>query len=567
MDDPSSLPSSLSHFAPGSEPPGATFPADFADEFARPEAYNKHLYRPNTYLHKWWARRCGGTFRFILKHLVQDPARRDYYLPGGLEGKIILDPLLGCGTTLHEAIRLGANVIGADIDPIPVLQARATLSPVPLAELERAFAMFMEELSRRLSPYFQTSCPECGRPTPLIYTLHGQEQACGCGAAVIIDSAVLRNQSDGSQIVISRQCGRVHTVRGPEDDHACPGGRSGPTIREKRTRVCPDCAEPLRERRELPYHARFAPLAIAGRCPAHGFFVRTRSPADLELMRRADQLRPHLASKPADFVVVPGPKSGDLINHGVGTYLDLFSSRQLLYLSTAVELLGQLDRLTRLHLGLLVSTSAEFNSMLCGYKGGSRRRPGAICHTFSLHAYSFPFTALENNPVYPGRTSGSLEGLFHRRIRRACQWAAQPTERIIRDGKAVGVVPIWGEVDAGCEVHRPAELAAETRRFRLIQRSSVHLDLEPGSVDHIVTDPPYLDNVQYGDLSAFFRLRLRRLLPGEATWDYDLSESAVEQPGDGSTQYERVLGAILAECRRVLKPTGRLVFTFHHWSP
>lgn len=30
--------------------------------------------------------------------------------------------MMGGGTILHEAIRLGANVIGYDIDPIPVLQ-------------------------------------------------------------------------------------------------------------------------------------------------------------------------------------------------------------------------------------------------------------------------------------------------------------------------------------------------------------------------------------------------------------------------------------------------------------
>ena len=102
------------------------FPIEFANEIAKIESYNKHLYRPNTYLHKWWARRCGSTFRLILKHLAENSDNRNYYAPGGLEGKIILDPMMGGGTTLHESIRLGANVIGVDIDPIPILQARAT---------------------------------------------------------------------------------------------------------------------------------------------------------------------------------------------------------------------------------------------------------------------------------------------------------------------------------------------------------------------------------------------------------------------------------------------------------
>src|SRR5437762_13241399 len=95
-----------------------SFPEEAANELAKLESYNKNLFRPNTYLHKWWARRSGVTFRFILKQLVPDAARRDYYAPGGLEGITVLDPMMGGGTTLHEAIRLGANVIGYDLDPI-----------------------------------------------------------------------------------------------------------------------------------------------------------------------------------------------------------------------------------------------------------------------------------------------------------------------------------------------------------------------------------------------------------------------------------------------------------------
>jgi len=36
------------------------FPEKFSDELSRMEAFNKHLFRPNTYLHKWWARQFGS---------------------------------------------------------------------------------------------------------------------------------------------------------------------------------------------------------------------------------------------------------------------------------------------------------------------------------------------------------------------------------------------------------------------------------------------------------------------------------------------------------------------------
>ena len=40
-----------------------SFDVGFADRLARYETYNKHHYRPNTYLHKWWGRRCGSKSR------------------------------------------------------------------------------------------------------------------------------------------------------------------------------------------------------------------------------------------------------------------------------------------------------------------------------------------------------------------------------------------------------------------------------------------------------------------------------------------------------------------------
>lgn len=130
------------------------FPEEFVSDLSRQEMFNKHLFRPNTYLHKWWARRCGSTFRTILKQFAANRECRDYYAPGGLEGLTVLDPMMGGGTTLHEAIRLGANVIGADIDPIPIVQARASLTQVELTGLRAAFNGFVSSTKNCLTCHF-----------------------------------------------------------------------------------------------------------------------------------------------------------------------------------------------------------------------------------------------------------------------------------------------------------------------------------------------------------------------------------------------------------------------------
>ncbi|MEJ2748345.1 MAG: hypothetical protein P8183_10625, partial [Anaerolineae bacterium] len=398
------------------------FPIDFANQIARLETYNKHYYRPNTYLHKWWARRCGSTFRLILKQLVADETQRDYYAPGGLEGKVILDPMMGGGTTLHEAIRLGANVLGADLDPIPVLQARASLSTLKLVDLEQAYRRFFRALQTELADYFTTSCPECQRDTAtstssvqaVRFTLYALRRHCNCGPALFVDSLVLRQETDGTTI---RLCPACHAVLIGDEPCACGGQSDKLPLYEKRRRTCPDCGQRYEDEMATPFYARYEPLVVVGRCREHGLFFKNLDEADWEVWQKAEGQRPFLFPNRADFNIEQGRKSRQLILRGIDNYLDLFSSRQLIYLQQAIKRLPQFEPLIRLNLGLLISTSLEYNAMLSGYKGKNKRRAGAIRHTFSHHAYSFPYTAVENNPVYPRKSSGTLQRLFEANVR------------------------------------------------------------------------------------------------------------------------------------------------------
>jgi putative DNA methylase len=552
------------------------FDVAFANAIAKLESYNKHHYRPNSYLHKWWARRCGSTFRLILKQLAEDEAARDYYAPGGLAGKIILDPMMGGGTTLHEAIRLGANVIGADLDPIPVLQARATLTDMPLAELERAYEQLERALRAELDPYFLTHCPACATAVPLRFVLYGLRRQCACGPVLVVDSLVVRQESDGSVIHLCPQ--RHDILRDGQVVSRASTAEPLPLV-EKGDQVCAACNGRYANDLTIPFYARYQPLVIVGRCRnkqcEQTLFFKAPDQADREVWRQAEAARAALPFDPANFAIEPGRKSVHLQRRGVAHYLDLFSSRQLLYLAAVRRQLQQFEGTVRLNLALLVSTSLEFNAMLCGYKGKGKRRAGAIRHVFAHHAYALPYTAVENNPLYYRKSSGTLAKLFHARIRRGRQWAQAPRERVLPSPSSVlhppssnRFVEITGELDTGQEVESAAELAEGSRRFLLLQGSSTELALADNSVDFIVTDPPYFDSVQYSDLAAFFRVWLRQLLPDAADWGYDVAESAVDPHKlDRESRYAELLAGIFHECARVLRADGRFIFTFHHWNP
>jgi hypothetical protein len=548
------------------------FDTAFANKIARLESYNKHLYRPNTYLHKWWARRCGSTFRLILKQLTPDEAHRGYYAGGGLEGVVICDPMMGGGTVIHEAIRMSANVIGVDIDPIPVLQARASLSKLGVGDIEGPFFEILARLEQELGPLFLSSCPVCEAPVPLRYTLYGYRRHCLCGPTLHVDSLILRHEGDQQTRSLCDHCHQVH-VGEYCPDHQLPPRT--PPLYEKRVQSCPKCRESFTDDLDRPYYERYQPLVVVGKCVEHGLFFKGVEQGDTALVDQADSQRDGLAFS-VDLSISPGPKSNSLLRRKIAAYDELFSSRQLLFLHVVIGHLKQIDPAIRLYLALLFSTAMEFNSMLCGYKGTQKRRAGAIRHAFSHHGYSFPYTALENNPIYPGQSSGTLRKLYHDRVVRAKTWAKRPKERNVQGGDKKYLF-INGEVDAGTEVTEPAGLQHGTRRFFLSQGSATSLNVADGSVDFIVTDPPYYDSIEYSDLSAFFRVWLRQfvgpnMLP-EIRWNYDKryfgeQQSELEPQEQTYHDFLQMMSGIFAECTRVLrKDHGRLVFTFHHWQP
>lgn len=76
--------------------------------------------------------------RFFIEHLTQ-------------KGEIILDPMMGSGTTVVEAMLLGRKGIGFDIDPLAVSISRTKTTPVSPNEIERGYLELRDKVRHILA--------------------------------------------------------------------------------------------------------------------------------------------------------------------------------------------------------------------------------------------------------------------------------------------------------------------------------------------------------------------------------------------------------------------------------
>ncbi len=273
-----------------------------------------------------------------------------------------------------------------------------------------------------------------------------------------------------------------------------------------------------------------------------------------------------------------GAKTRDLHNRDYRRWTDLFNDRQLLALGALLRAIRAVeDPLARQYLALTFSAALEFNAMFCSYKGADPRGPGAVRHLFSHHAFVHPGEPLENNPLGTRpRQSGTFPYLFEYRLRKALEYKTAPVERVIGDdGTVARKTTVDGEAIGGAPASSVADLLSKDRTHYLHCGDSATLDVPADlTVDAVVTDPPYFDSVQYGELADYFYVWLRRALAADFPDAFDAASvvSAAETVGNRTREksiadYGRRLERVFETCADVLAPDGPLVFTFHHKDP
>ncbi len=75
------------------------------------------------------------------------------------QGELVLDPMVGSGTTLVEARLMGRNAIGYDLDPLAHLIAQVKSSPISDEEIQKAYTAVIERTRNDLAVIKSGSMP------------------------------------------------------------------------------------------------------------------------------------------------------------------------------------------------------------------------------------------------------------------------------------------------------------------------------------------------------------------------------------------------------------------------
>ncbi len=151
---------------------------DIISELSQVESGKRQHYRPIYSLHKWWARRPGALFRSIILLAGKPDLRKSlftfvreaetvsefsaYFDSHDLNSTIVFDPFMGGGTTLIEANRLGAKVIGCDVNPVSYWIVREALKQVDTRKLNDYFRALEQQAGERIKMLYRTTCSLCG---------------------------------------------------------------------------------------------------------------------------------------------------------------------------------------------------------------------------------------------------------------------------------------------------------------------------------------------------------------------------------------------------------------------
>lgn len=571
----------------------STFPIADVNRIAEMEStgFGRRHYRPVYVMHKWWARRLGSIFRTILLYsLAEEKSDRGLWnqYPNEIDfsEKVVLDPMMGGGTTVAEALRFGCNVIAGDLNPVSWFIVKKQIEDIDPDLLRAALVQLEKDFGSELRQYYRTNCPECGSPADGIYYFNCKIVSCpDCAREIPLMRNFLLAKSlvNDSNLVICPQCWDIFETKSAKNDAKCLncGTRFNPKATKftsGRQYFCQNRnCKPRKivdwiKENSMPKERMYAVEFHCKKCGAegnpklkNGRGYKVPDDDDLHLFELAkEEFSQKENQLPIPDTVIPlGVETRRALNHGYFRFRDMFNERQLLNLGKIYQWILELnDWKIKEFLILAFSNSLKYNNKFAKYNATR----GFITDIFRTHSYSPSMAPVEANCYDTPRGRGAFTA-FVNLVIEGKEYCRAPFERVYQEDSLVKVPsgkPIISSLAASYN-----ELGQD-RKVLLQCGSSERIAVPDNVADAVITDPPYYGNVMYSELSNFFYVWLKLGLQGRydwfrdelVPWEEEIIENRVQEKG--KQDFLAGLTRVFSESNRILKDDGLFVFTFHH---
>ena len=312
------------------------------------------------------------------------------------------------------------------------------------------------------------------------------------------------------------------------------------------------------------------------------------------IQSRLTQLQPHwdAANILPDETKTPGDDDRP-ITYGMSPWRQMFSPRQQLAHGSCVQAFqelvdadraaGELTEIRKIawcYVALALDKLIDYNSLLSTWIPSD----GRVGHTFADKSFAMVWSYAEMAVTIQGLgLDWALADVFNC-ISHLNQMAghAQPGQSEYNNLESSPQTELLDATSPQELLNRPA--AAPTSLISMA--AAQELNLSAASVDAIIFDPPYHNNVNYAELSDFFYVWLKRTVGyvyPELCQPYltDKVNEAIASPARfkeaaaargqsaarlATADYEGKMREIFRECRRVIKPDGIMTVMFTHKS-
>lgn len=493
---------------------------------AAAELTNREKHSPVVSSYRWWARRPHSVMGGLLDAAVEKYG----------SDLVVADPFSGGGTVTFEAAKRGIRTYAQDLYPWPARGLAAALTPCDPEELRAGGRAVLNAVASESSAYKNVSTgAELTHilRVRVVSCLACEQQTYDFPSALI--SVLSRSVGETQAYFGCRACGQVCLRRRDAASFGCPScGHRWST-----SHAAPGCAHCKHEQFEL---ATWHPVLV-------------QELYWLDEQPRA-RLRPVAAEDPValdDVSEVPsalseaipnGVETKRLLANGFRVWADLYSARQITVLNRALHAVQTLNasQAVRDRLAFAVLGAAEMPALLSRWDRFHLKPFEGMAN----HRYTSTPLCVEANLLSPvGR------GTLVKRLEKVAlghEWLFQ--DRVSLPKVVSSTTSRRGRRHSDWDV--------------LVTTGSSSKQLLPDrSVNVVLTDPPYFNDVQYGELARLFHAWLRTYDPAVAVNE---SHEAVPNTvrGTSADDYQTTIAACLRESRRTLAKGGALVLTFHN---